>query len=127
MWAPPTKPYSGNTVQLTFGPSGTLKDQIASGAKADVFASANLQHPQALHDAGKSGPVVLFARNKLCALATPLLKVTSDNLLDRMLDGEVKLAISTPLADPSGDYALRGVPQGGQDQARRAGDAGEEG
>lgn len=97
---------SGNTVQATFGPSGTLKGEIARGAQADVFASANMRHPRALHDAGKSGPVVLFARNQLCALVTPLLRVSSDNLLERMLDGEVRLGMSTPQADPSGDYAL---------------------
>ena len=97
---------TGDTVQTTFGPSGTLKDDIAGGAKAGVFASANTQHPRALHDAGKSGPVVLFARNRLCALASPILKVTGGNLLARMLDPEVRLATSTPKADPSGDYAL---------------------
>jgi molybdate transport system substrate-binding protein len=97
---------SGNKVEAKFGPSGTLKDEILGGAKAEVFASANMQHPRALHDAGKSGPVVLFVRNKLCALATPSLKVNSANLLDRMLDTEVKLATSTPKADPSGDYAF---------------------
>jgi len=97
---------TGNKVEAKFGPSGMLKDDIAAGAKPGVFASANTQHPRALHDAGKSGPVVLFARNKLCALATPELKVNSANLLDRMLDGEVKLGTSTPKADPSGDYAF---------------------
>jgi ABC-type molybdate transport system substrate-binding protein len=34
-------------VQAKFGPSGTLKDEIARGARADVFASANMEHPQA--------------------------------------------------------------------------------
>lgn len=97
---------TGNTVVTTFGPSGTLKDEIAAGAKADVFASANMQHPQALHDTGKSGPVVLFAHNKLCALTNPELKVNTGNLLERMLDGEVRLGTSTPKADPSGDYAF---------------------
>ena len=97
---------TGNKIEAKFGPSGTLKNEIVAGAKAGVFASANMQHPQALHAAGKSGPVVLFARNKLCALATPDLKVNSGNLLDRMLDGEVRLGTSTPKADPSGDYAF---------------------
>jgi molybdenum ABC transporter molybdate-binding protein len=97
---------TGDTVQTTFGASGRLKDEIAAGAKAGVFASANMEHPRALHETGKSGPVVLFARNRLCALASPLLKVTSGNLLTRMLDPEVKLATSTPKADPSGDYAF---------------------
>ena len=97
---------TGDTVVAKFGASGLLKNEIAGGAPAQVFASANMEHPQALHDAGKSGPVVRFARNKMCALANPLLKVDSDNLVARMLDPAVKLGISTPKADPSGDYAI---------------------
>lgn len=97
---------TGGKVEMKFGPSGALENEIAGAAKAQVFASANMEHPQALHDAGKSGPVVRFARNKMCALAHPLLKVDSTNLLERMLDPAVKLGISTPKADPSGDYAI---------------------
>jgi ABC-type molybdate transport system substrate-binding protein len=92
-------------VQPRFGASGTLKDAIAKGERAHVFASANMEHPQALADAKKSGPVVLFARNKLCALVRPGLAVTTATLLERMLDPAVRLATSTPRADPSGDYA----------------------
>ncbi len=96
---------SGQKVQAKYGPSGTLKDEIAGGARADVFASANMEHPQALASAGKSGPVVLFARNRLCALVRPGLSVEPATVLDRMLDPNVKLGTSTPRADPSGDYA----------------------
>jgi len=66
---------SGKRVQAKYGPSGTLKDEIAGGAHAEVFASANMDHPQALATAGKSGPVVLFTRNRLCALVRPGLAV----------------------------------------------------
>ena len=59
---------SSSKVQAKFGPSGLLRDEIAAGAKAEVFASANMEHPQALANAKRSGPVVLFARNRLCAL-----------------------------------------------------------
>lgn len=97
---------SGNKVEATYGPSGLLKDEIAKGGRADVFASANMEHPKALHDTGKSGPVVRFARNTLCALVKPGLAVTSATLLERMLATEVKLGTSTPKADPSGDYAF---------------------
>ena len=96
---------SGQRVQAKYGPSGTLKDEIAGGAHAEVFASANMDHPQALATAGKSGPVVLFARNRLCALVRPGLAVEPATILDRMLDANVKLGTSTPRADPSGDYA----------------------
>ena len=92
-------------VQAKFGASGLLKDEIAAGSKAEVFASANMEHPQALAAEKRSGPVVLFARNRLCALVRPGLAVTPSSLLDRMLDSSVKLGTSTPKADPSGDYA----------------------
>ena len=97
---------NGHKVTMTFGPSGLLKKEIADGAKADVFASANMEHPQALNDDGTGGPVVRFARNKLCALVRPGLDVTSDTLLARMLDPKIKLGTSTPRTDPSGDYAI---------------------
>ena len=96
---------SGQKVDAKYGPSGTLKDEIAGGMRAEVFASANMEHPQALATAGKSGPVVLFARNRLCALVRQGLAVEPATLLDRMLDPKVKLGTSTPRADPSGDYA----------------------
>src|SRR5262245_9199584 len=97
---------TGNIIEAKFGPSGILKSEISAGAKADVFASANMEHPQALHDEEKSGPVVRFARNKLCALVKPRLAVDSATLLERMLDKNIKLGTSTPKADPSGDYAF---------------------
>lgn len=50
--------------------------------------------------------MVLFARNRLCALVKPGLKADSATLLERMLEPAVKLGISTPKADPSGDYAF---------------------
>jgi molybdenum ABC transporter molybdate-binding protein len=96
---------TGVKVTAKYGASGLLRDEIAGGAKAEVFASANMEHPLALAKAGKSGPVVLFARNQLCALARSGLAVESASLLDRMLDAQVKLGTSTPKADPSGDYA----------------------
>jgi molybdenum ABC transporter molybdate-binding protein len=96
---------SGTPVQTKFGPSGVLREAIAGGEKAEVFASANMAHPQALAAAGKSGPVVLFARNRMCAAARPGLDVNADTLVERMLDPAVKLGTSTPKSDPSGDYA----------------------
>jgi len=95
----------GRSVVGEFGASGLLRDRIAKGERADVFASANLEHPQSLAKEGKLRPVVLFVRNRLCALASPKAGVTTANLLDRMLDATVVLGTSTPKADPSGDYA----------------------
>jgi ABC-type molybdate transport system substrate-binding protein len=96
---------TGVHVKARYGASGLLKDEIAGGAEAEIFASANMDHPRALTKAGKSGPVVLFARNRLCALVREGLSVGPATLLERMLDPGVKLGTSTPKADPSGDYA----------------------
>lgn len=93
------------TVSTDFAPSGLLRDRILSGEAVDVFASANLEHPQAIA-AARGGEVQAFARNTLCALAQPGLQVESETLLETMLREEVRVGISTPLADPSGDYAF---------------------
>src|SRR5262249_17948296 len=39
---------SGQKVQAKYGPSGMLKDEIAGGGDAGGFASANIEHPQAV-------------------------------------------------------------------------------
>lgn len=97
----------GAPVTMKFGASGLLRDEIAGRVKAEVFASANMEHPRSLAEAKRSGPVVLFARNRLCALARPGLEVTTANVIDRMLDPQIKLGTSTPKADPSGDYSWK--------------------
>jgi molybdate transport system substrate-binding protein len=96
---------SGTKVRGEYGPSGLLRERIAKGEPAEIFASANMTHPQALAKDGKGGPVTMFARNRLCALAAPHVPVSTAMLLERMLDPKVKLGTSTPKADPSGDYA----------------------
>ena len=95
----------GAPVALTFGASGLLLDRIKTGADAQVFASANMAHPQALSAAGSFGPTQVFTRNALCALVRPGLAVDSTNLVATLLRPDVKLGTSTPKADPPGDYA----------------------
>jgi len=95
----------GGPVQASFAPSGLLRDRIAGGEASDLFASANMAHPLALARA-RALPVVLFARNRLCALVRPGLEVAPATLLARMLDPAVRLGTSTPRADPSGDCAF---------------------
>jgi len=96
--------YKTNIV-TKFGPSGLLRKGIEGGENADVFASADMTHPEKLASSGWGGPVVLFVRNQLCALAQPEVEVTTDNLLDTLLNKNIRVGTSTPKADPSGDYA----------------------
>jgi ABC-type molybdate transport system substrate-binding protein len=64
-----------------------------------------MAHPRALAEKKKL-PVVLFARNKLCALTQKEVTATEETLLATLLDPKVRLGTSTPKADPSGDYAF---------------------
>jgi molybdate transport system substrate-binding protein len=102
------KTYSAETgvaIATAFGPSGALRERIEKGEPADLFASANMAHPETLARAGTAGPVVLFVRNRLCAVARQDVAATSEILLEKMLDPAVKLGTYTPKIDPGGDYA----------------------
>jgi len=95
----------GSPVEATFGASGLLRERLAKGERAEVFASADVDNAQALARAGGWRAPVVFVRNRLCALVAAGVDATTESLLDRMLDPRIKLATSTPKADPSGDYA----------------------
>lgn len=93
------------SVTTKFAPSGLLRKAIEEGGTADIFASANMKHPEKLKSDNWGSPVVMFVRNKLCAIAQADIEVNSDNLLDKLLDANIRVGTSTPKADPSGDYA----------------------
>ncbi len=96
---------TGEHVQAEFGPAGLLRERIENGEHPDIFASANMAHPQTLADKGLATEPVVMARNRLCAKALPQFGLTTQNLLQRLLDPKVGLGTSTPKADPGGDYA----------------------
>lgn len=96
---------SNITLELTFGPSGTLRERIERGEVVDLFASANMDHPRALTAAGIGGPTSMFTRNALCAFGRAGVALSPETMLDRLLDPTLKVATSTPVADPAGDYA----------------------
>jgi molybdate transport system substrate-binding protein len=90
----------------TFGGSGLLRERIEKGEKADLFLSADLGSPQKLTSQGRTVvPVIAFARNRMCIVSRKSAGVTSANLVDRLLAKNMRLKTSTPVADPSGDYA----------------------
>lgn len=99
--------HSGARLSPVFGASGLLRDRISSGEAAQVFASANMEHPQALVAAGKADAVTPFARNALCALTAPAFSLQGKPLALRLLDADVRVGTSTPKADPAGDYAFQ--------------------
>ncbi|MCC7494168.1 MAG: molybdate ABC transporter substrate-binding protein [Fimbriimonadaceae bacterium] len=61
----------GVTLLANYAGSQDLVAQVQAGASADVFLSANRDHPQKLADAGLVAPPVVFALNQVAIAATP--------------------------------------------------------
>lgn len=100
-------PRQSDTVDTPeFGSSGLMRQKIENGMAVDVFASADMEQPRKLAEGHPERLVILFARNSLCALGRPDLKLDQANLLDRLLDPSVRIATSTPGNDPLGTYSF---------------------
>jgi hypothetical protein len=104
----------GDVATAEFGPSGVLRDKIEHGDHVDVFASADMVQPRTLARSHSGSSVVMFTRNRLCALGRASVGMTTDNLLDRLLDPSVRLAPSTP-----GDRHVCGPYISGQSRQRQ--------
>ena len=99
-------PAMGIDVKSNFGGSGLMRERIEKGETPDLFTSADLDSPRKLESEGRTVvPVVAFARNRMCIVSRRSAGVTAANLIDRMSAKDVRLKTSTPVADPSGDYA----------------------
>jgi len=96
---------TGVAVETRHGPAGLLRERIEQGGRPDLFLSASINHPARLAELGLSGPPVIFVRNTMAAAVRRAAKMTTDNFVDRLLDPTVRIGTSTPLKDPSGDYA----------------------
>jgi molybdate transport system substrate-binding protein len=59
------KQHPGDAVELNFTGSQVLRTQVEQGASADVFASADLAHADALARQGLLNPWRVFARNRI--------------------------------------------------------------
>lgn len=93
-------------VKATFGGSGALRARIEKGETPDLLLSADIGNPRKLASEGRAVmPAVPFARNRMCIVSRRSAGVTAANLVDRMLAKGVRIKTSTPVADPSGDYA----------------------
>lgn len=57
--------FPDDEIHQSFAGSDQLAAQIEQGAKPDVFASANTQYPEELHENGLLEKPVVFARNRL--------------------------------------------------------------
>ncbi|HXK10757.1 MAG TPA: molybdate ABC transporter substrate-binding protein [Vicinamibacteria bacterium] len=96
----------GITVEVSFGGSQALRTQIEQGAPADVFASADREHAEALVRAGLLAPTRVFARNVLVAVV-PAGGAKVASLADLARPG-MRVVLAGP-AVPAGRYAAEAL------------------
>jgi ABC-type molybdate transport system substrate-binding protein len=101
------EPVAGRPVAASFGASGLLRARIELGEAWDVFASADTNHPAALHRAGLGASPRVFCHNALSLILRPGLEGLDATAL--LLRPDLRLGISTPGNDPSGDYAVEAL------------------
>ncbi|WP_380183776.1 substrate-binding domain-containing protein [Kalamiella sp. sgz302252] len=94
----------GQAVTVKFGPAGLLYERIRQGEHCDLFLSANIAHPQALLLAGYAFESGIFTHNELCLSIRERLATPERSWLDLLSDAALRIATSTPISDPSGDY-----------------------
>jgi molybdate transport system substrate-binding protein len=97
--------------KYAFGASSTLAAQIAQGAPADVFASANTTIPAQLFAKGLVQKPVMFTRNRLVLVVPTSNPAGIHSVYDLKKPG-VKLVIAAP-AVPVGSYTLQVLKQMG--------------
>ncbi|MFT3751958.1 MAG: molybdate ABC transporter substrate-binding protein [Paludibacter sp.] len=100
------KKYPKAKVNLTFGASGTLVQQISNGASFDFFMAADNEFPVKLKDKGlTTGPISTYAFGKLAIYSTslPVDKKGLEVLKDAFIK---KIAIANPETAPYGERSI---------------------
>jgi molybdate transport system substrate-binding protein len=100
------------TITFSFNASSTLATQIAEGAPADAFASADVATMTKLADADAiTGTPVVFARNRLEIAVEPGNPLEIRTLVDTVAD-DVTLVLCAAVV-PCGKYALESYAKAG--------------
>src|SRR5579859_2672910 len=93
------------TITFNFAGSQTLEQQMANGAAADVFASADLGNMQKANKAGLTSTSQVFAQNKLVVIVPANNPANISTLKDLAKPG-IKIDLAAPSV-PAGEYALQ--------------------
>ncbi len=101
------KAHPKSVVNLTFGSSGTLVQQISNGASFDFFMAADNEFPLKLKDKGLTvGPMTTYAFGKLVLYSTTL-DVKSLGLEVLKKPDVKKIAVANPETAPYGERSVK--------------------
>ena len=110
---------SACSVTTVFAGSGTLARQIASGAPADIYLSANADWTEWLQQSGtiRDGNQINFLGNDLVLVVPKSIRLQDRDLSDAQtlvtFLGDNHLAIGDPTSVPAGRYAAEALRQMG--------------
>lgn len=98
--------YPGTKLQLNFGASGALLQQIAKGAPADVLASADQETMNQAHAKGliQTAQRRNFVSNALVVIVPAATSKTPTTLVDLAQPTYARIAIGLPASVPVGRY-----------------------
>ncbi len=94
------------SIHTTFGPSGSLRAKIESGAQFDIFMSASTTHTEALHRSGHLNQTDLLGFNAMVLLYQADLNLTQETIVPTLIDPTISVGMSTTGLDPSRDDAI---------------------
>ena len=97
--------HAGVSISYDFDGSQILENQLASGAAADLFASADQLHMQKATDAGLVGTSQIFAKNKLIVIV-PVSNPAKIYTLKDLAKKGVKIDVADSSV-PAGQYGLQ--------------------
>jgi molybdate transport system substrate-binding protein len=102
----------GTTVEMNFGASSALREQILAGAPADVFASANTSNMDQLVDADAvEGEPQVFVRNEL-EIAVPAGNPGNVNGLDAFGNADLNIGLCAAEV-PCGQFGREALANAG--------------
>jgi len=109
--------HPGVRLVFNFAGSQQLAQQLAQGAPADVFASANLDQMEAVIEQGRVSPgsEQVFARNRLVVVAFPEAANGIQDLNDLAISGMILVLAGESV--PAGKYALEVLSKAGENPA----------
>jgi molybdate transport system substrate-binding protein len=109
----------GGAVEFNFAGSNVLARQIANGAPADIFISADLVQMHYVERAGaiKAGGFSYLLSNRLAVVVRPGRPLAGSTAQALAAPGVRRIAIGDPAAVPAGFYARRFLQHEGQWEA----------
>lgn len=90
-------------IELILGPAGLLRQRIEQGETCDVFISANRNNVEILARNKRLYQQAVTAFNRL-VLTTSNAVLFRNSVFELLFDRTLRLATSTPVCDPCGDY-----------------------